>query len=218
MERSGAKLEGDKVRMTEADSNHKEKKANLEGDNVRRIGEEGVAEQHTTRKAEETATTTGDVEKMNELLNANAKTEIAYSQYFKIFEKDLIKVGRFSVPPGLVPIARKIGDRYGDIAKPSSQSDCATNPSFILLCAAIQEMVDSKLDQINETKILLWRDAINSALNLRFEVGFAIDQLKRIARAYFDLKAMQGKMELPQDCSSEAHYFWGKPLSTGLFD
>ncbi|KAK8546529.1 hypothetical protein V6N12_027309 [Hibiscus sabdariffa] len=216
-----AKLEGDKVRMIEANSNHEEKKANLEGDKVRITGEE----QHTTRKVEETATVIqgisasehgkGDVEKMNEFLNVNAKSEIAYSD-FKIFEKDLIKVGRFSVPSGLVPIARKIGERYGDIASPSSQSDCAANPSFILLCAAIQEMVDSKLDQINDTKILLWRDAINSALNLRFEVGFAIDQLKRIARAYFDLKAIQGKKDLPSE--SEADYFRGKPLSTGLFD
>ncbi|KAK8994836.1 hypothetical protein V6N11_045905 [Hibiscus sabdariffa] len=127
---------------------------------------------------------------MSNINHPNVKSGIAYSD-FKILEKDLgkdlIKVGRFSVPPGLVPIARKIDERHGDIAKPSSQSDCAANPSFILF-----------------------------ALNLRFEVGFAIDQLKRIARAYFDLKAIQGKVKLPSE--SEANYFWGKPLSVGLFD
>ncbi|KAK8507885.1 hypothetical protein V6N12_074449 [Hibiscus sabdariffa] len=134
---------------------------------------------------------------MSNINHPNVKSGIAYSD-FKILEKDLgkdlIKVGRFSVPPGLVPIARKIDERHGDIAKPSSQSDCAANPSFILLCAQSKRC----------------------ALNLRFEVGFAIDQLKRIARAYFDLKAIQGKVKLPSE--SEANYFWGKPLSVGLFD
>ncbi|KAK8651009.1 hypothetical protein V6N13_140627 [Hibiscus sabdariffa] len=75
---------------------------------------------------------------MSNINHPNVKSGIAYSD-FKILEKDLgkdlIKVGRFSVPPGLVPIARKIDERHGDIAKPSSQSDCAANPSFILLCA-----------------------------------------------------------------------------------
>ncbi|KAK8546524.1 hypothetical protein V6N13_067737 [Hibiscus sabdariffa] len=232
MERRGAKLEAEEVRMTEVNANHKQMRVKLEGDKVSLGVKQVVPEKHTTcqadngRMEEANATVTpgmsasehgkGDVEKMIELLNANVKSGIAYSD-FKIFDKDLVKVGRrFSVPPRLAPIAHKIEEHHGDIAKPSSQSDCAANPSFILLCAAIQEMDDLKLHQINETKILLWRDAINSALNLRFEVGFTVNQLKRIARAYFDLKATQGKMELPSE--SEAHYFRGKPLSAGLFD
>ncbi|KAK6263312.1 hypothetical protein QUC31_009128 [Theobroma cacao] len=62
-------------------------------------------------------------------------------------------------------------------------------PSRILLCAAIKEMNELQLESIDQKKMLLWRDAINSAFNINFKVDFAIEHLKKIGRAYFGLKA-----------------------------
>ncbi|XVF10975.1 hypothetical protein REPUB_Repub07fG0229200 [Reevesia pubescens] len=167
-------------------------------------------------------------------LDANVKSQVDYSD-FKILEEDTGKdfrmVGRFNVPLPLAPISERINDTFGDITSESSQSDCAATPSYVLLCAAIKDMDDFKLEQVTKAKILLWRDAINSAFNVQFKVGFAKKHLKRIARAYFGFKAMEEKsneklknidgtvrkIEVPEDCIREAIYFRGKPLSTGLF-
>ncbi|KAG8486588.1 hypothetical protein CXB51_019942 [Gossypium anomalum] len=174
------------------------------------------------------------VESFMEQLKAKVKSEVDYSD-FQILEeelgKDLKMVGRFNVPLRLEPIAKRIKDGFGDITSHSSQSDCAAKPTYLLFCAAIKEMDDLKLDQVNKTKLLLWRDAINNAFNLQFNVDFAIKHLFKIARAYFGFKVMEGKsgeemlklknvdgnMEVPEDCLREAEYFSGKPLSTGLF-
>ncbi|XP_052490833.1 uncharacterized protein LOC128043064 [Gossypium raimondii] len=142
------------------------------------------------------------VESFMEQLKAKVKSEVDYSD-FQILEEDLRKDLRMAV--------HKV-------------------PTYLLFCAAIKEMDDLKLDLVNETKLLLWRDAINNALNLRFNADFAIKHLFKIARAYFDFKVMEGKsdeemlklnnvdgnMEVPEDCLREAEYFSGKPLSIGL--
>ncbi|KAA3469185.1 Fiber protein Fb17 [Gossypium australe] len=234
-------VEAENITMAEENANHKEKEAT-----PRRMSEKyrkpNVTEQHKKLKAEleENATVFEGisfaseqgkvVEKFMEQLNANVKSEVDYS-HFEILEKglgkDLIMVGRFNVPLRLAPIAHPIYDIYGDFTASSPQSDCAATPSYILFCAAIKEMDDLKQDQVNETKILLWRDAINNAHNLQFGVDFAIKHLKRIARAYIGFKAMKRKSNTKdmlnnkngfvEDCFREAKYFLGKPLSIGLF-
>ncbi|XVF13533.1 hypothetical protein REPUB_Repub08aG0216000 [Reevesia pubescens] len=169
-----------------------------------------------------------------EKLDANVKSQVDYSD-FKFLEKDLGNdlrmVGEFNFPSSLAPILERITETFGDITSDSLQSDCGAMPSYVMFCAAIKEMDDLKLEQVDETKIFLWRDAINSALNVQFKVDFAIEHLKKIARAYFGFKAMEEKsneelkmidgtvrkIEVPEDYLREAKYFWGKPLSTGLF-
>ncbi|TYI70088.1 hypothetical protein E1A91_D08G198200v1 [Gossypium mustelinum] len=249
MVRSGCAA-ADNRRMTEANLNHKEKKAKSDAEQRRRIREEyeklTVTEQPKKQmKAAKSNTNISSaskhgkvdaecVESFIEQLKAKVKSGVDYSD-FQILEEDLKKdlktVGNFRVPLRLAPIANRIKDGFDDITSGSSQSDCAAEPTYILFCAAIKEMDDLKLDQVNETKLLLWRDAINNALNLRFNVDFAIKHLFKIARAYFGFKVMEGKsgeemlklknvdgnLEVPEDCLREAEYFSGKPLSTGLF-
>ncbi|PPD89087.1 hypothetical protein GOBAR_DD14010 [Gossypium barbadense] len=237
----------DSRRMTEKNPNHKEKKPKLAAEQRRRMREEHekltVTEQPKKQMKAANSNTKntiimeeGDasissaskhgkvddecVESFMEQLKAKVKSEVHYSD-FQILEEDLGKdlrmVGRFSVPLRLAIIANRIKDGFGDITSRSSQT-------------AIKEMDDLKLDQVNETKLLLWRDAINNALNLQFNVDFAIKHLFKIARAYFGFKVMEGKsgeemlklknvdgnMEVPEACLREAEYFCGKPLSTGL--
>ncbi|XVF13882.1 hypothetical protein REPUB_Repub09cG0007400 [Reevesia pubescens] len=89
-------------------------------------------------------------------------------------------------------------------------------------------MDDLKLEQFEENKMLIWRELLNSALGaFHLRLNFAKQQLKKIALAYFGLKAMNEelmningtvcKIEVPEDCLHGAKYFQGKPLTTGLF-
>ncbi|KAK5813015.1 hypothetical protein PVK06_028461 [Gossypium arboreum] len=214
-------VEAENITMAEENANHKEKEAT-----PRRMREEyrkpNVTEQHKKLKAEleeenatvfegiSSASEQGKVvENLMEQVNANVKSEVDNS-HFEILEKglgkDLKTVRRFRASLAML---------------------LKTKPSYILFCAAIKEMDDLKLDQVNETKILLWRDAINNAHNLQFGVDFAIKHLKRIARAYIGFKAMKRKSNTKdtlnnkdgfmEDCFREAKYFLGKPLSICLF-
>ncbi|KAH1106508.1 hypothetical protein J1N35_010276 [Gossypium stocksii] len=259
MVRSGCAAAANR-RMTEENPNHKEKKEKLEAEQRRRMREEyeklTLTEQPKKQMKAAKSNTRNTiimeggganissaskhgkvddecVESFMKQLQAKVKSEVDYSD-FPILEedlgKDLTMVGRFSVPLRLAPIAKRINDGFGDITSGSLQSDCAAKPTYLLFCAAIKEMDDLKLDQVNETKLLLWRDAINNALSLQFGVDFAFNHLVKIARAYFGFKVMEGKsgeemlklknvdgnMEVPEDCLREAEYFSGKPLSTGL--
>ncbi|OMO79827.1 hypothetical protein CCACVL1_13390 [Corchorus capsularis] len=121
-------------------------------------------------------------------LDANEKSLVEYSDFKGLMEE----VGRTrmgSLPSSLAPIYLCIKNKYGEIETESKQSRCTAMPNRILLCAAIKEMNELRLEDIDEKKMLLWRDAINSALNINFKVEFAMKHLKKIARAYFGLKA-----------------------------
>ncbi|XP_017972704.1 PREDICTED: uncharacterized protein LOC18606762 isoform X1 [Theobroma cacao] len=115
-------------------------------------------------------------------------SQVDFSDFSGLME-EVVKSGTVTLPPSLALTDKKIEKKYGEIAAESKQSSCTAMPSRILLCAAIKEMDELQLESIDEKKMLLWRDAINSALNINFKVDFAIEHLKKIGRAYFGLKA-----------------------------
>ncbi|EOY25104.1 Fiber protein Fb17 [Theobroma cacao] len=108
---------------------------------------------------------------------------------FKGLPEELEKCGRFSLPPSLVPIHEILDKAYGDITAESNQSNPVIRDSYILFCSVIKEMNEVQLEQVDLDKMILWRDAINSGLSIGFRGNFAIEHLKKIARAYFGSKA-----------------------------
>ncbi|WRX16856.1 hypothetical protein QQP08_009343 [Theobroma cacao] len=162
---------------------------------------------------------------------------------FKGLPEELEKCGRFRLPPSLVPIDESLNKAYGDITAESNQSKPVIRESYILFCFVIKEMNELQLEQVNLDKIILWRNAINSGLSIGFKGNFAIEHLKKIARAYFgyrELKSLEERIselkaklydlekkrnsiierqssEMHQECLRDQEYFQGKPLSTGLF-
>ncbi|XVE50121.1 hypothetical protein DITRI_Ditri01bG0136400 [Diplodiscus trichospermus] len=98
-------------------------------------------------------------------------------------------VGRYIFPLPLIPTVDKINQVHGDVS-----ATCRINPRsagtiYVLFCATIKEMGDLKLEQVTEEKMLKWRDTIKDALFIKFDVSFAMEHLKKIARAYFGLKS-----------------------------
>ncbi|XP_021297498.1 uncharacterized protein LOC110426581 [Herrania umbratica] len=121
-------------------------------------------------------------------LDAKYKSQVDFSDFSALME-GVVKSGTVTLPPSLALIDKKIEKKYGEIAAKNKQSSCTAMPGRILLCAAIKEMDELQLESIDQNKMLLWGDAINSALNINFKVDFAIEHLKKIGHAYFGFKA-----------------------------
>ncbi|OMO79799.1 hypothetical protein CCACVL1_13396 [Corchorus capsularis] len=129
------------------------------------------------------------VEKFTKKLDAMEKNQVKFSD-FKGLKEELEIIGTENyLPPPLAPIDERIKTVFGDITSNSPLSACIVRDCYILLCAVIKEMDEMELDQVNEEKMLFWRDAINSGLFIGLRGNFAMDHLKNIARAYYGLKA-----------------------------
>ncbi|XVE58118.1 hypothetical protein DITRI_Ditri04bG0144300 [Diplodiscus trichospermus] len=128
------------------------------------------------------------VEDFTKKLDAMDKNQVDFSD-FKGLKEELEKSGIEYLPPSLAPINERIKMVYGDITAGSRLSACIVRACYILLCSVIKEMDELKLEQVDEKKMLFWRDAINSGLSIGFRCNFAIDHLKNIARACYGLKA-----------------------------
>ncbi|XVF51303.1 hypothetical protein PTKIN_Ptkin04bG0174200 [Pterospermum kingtungense] len=128
------------------------------------------------------------VEDFIKKIDAKEKSNVDFSD-FDGLKEEMETSGINSLPPSVAPFDTKIKEIYGKIDADSKQSSCTAMATRILFCAAIKEMSNLQLEQIDKRRILLWRDAINSALNINFRVEFAIEHLKKIARAYYGLNA-----------------------------
>lgn len=151
-----------------------------------------------------------------------------------IIDGEHTKIGKYSFPLSLVPTVEKIIDIYGDVSAMSLMNSYVTGKIYLFFCATIKEMEDLQLSEVTEEKMLKWRDAIKDALRINFKVDFAMEHLKRIARAYFGRIGSQVIQSIDEklnalykeraetydnfkDCMADAEEFNGKPLSSGLF-
>ncbi|XVF51262.1 hypothetical protein PTKIN_Ptkin04bG0170600 [Pterospermum kingtungense] len=125
-------------------------------------------------------------------LDAKYKNRVDFSDFKGLIE-ELKTTGIEHLPPSLAPIHERIQRVYGDITADSRLSACIVRTCYILLCSVIKEMDELKLDQIDQKKMLFWRDAVNSCLSNEIHCNFAIDHLKNIARAYYGLKAWNNR-------------------------
>lgn len=148
--------------------------------------------QSTTQHADE------PVEDFIKKLDVKEKSNVGFSDFDGLVEEMASSGIINSLPPSLAPIDTKMKAIFGEIDADTTQSSCTAMPSRILFCAAIKEMNNLQLEQIDKTKILLWRNAINCALNINFRVEFAIRHLKKIARAYYGLKAQREQVNDPE--------------------
>lgn len=149
---------------------------------------EPVTEAQGSSTAVNTAYADEHVEDFIVKLDAKYKNRVDFSD-FKGLMEELKTTGIEHLPPSLSPIHERIKRAYGDITADSRLSSCIVRTCYMLLCSVIKEMDELKLDQIDEGKMLFWRDAVNSCLSNEIRCDFAIDHLKNIARAYYGLKA-----------------------------
>ncbi|OMO79829.1 hypothetical protein CCACVL1_13392 [Corchorus capsularis] len=136
-------------------------------------------------------------------LDANEKSQVKISDFKGLMEEVARMQYWDTLPPSLLTINMIIKKKYGEIDAESKHCSWVAMATRTLLCAAIKEMNELRLEDIDEEKMLLWRDAINNALNMNFKVEFAMNHLKKIARAYFGLKASNDRSDQDQIKSLE---------------
>ncbi|XP_039001520.1 uncharacterized protein LOC120127751 [Hibiscus syriacus] len=123
---------------------------------------------------------------VNDLLTkigADEESNVKFAD-FSGLDGDRLKLGKYSYPHSLIPTLERIIDAYGDISVASKMNPIITETVYILFCACVKEMNDLRIEEVTEHIILKWRDAIKDALRINFEVDFALEHLKKIARAY----------------------------------
>ena len=173
-------------------------------------------------------------------LDEDVLSHVDFSDFTGL-EGERTTVGRYSFPLSLIHTVERINDVCGDISAASLINSSAAGTIYVLFCATIKEMDDLQLDQVTEKKMLKWRDTIKDALRINFNVRFAMEHLKKIARAYFgqigclllqcidatisqlEAQVNDWKMKRAETyegsklCIAAAEEFTGVPVSTGLF-
>ncbi|EOY13203.1 Fiber Fb17-like protein [Theobroma cacao] len=167
-------------------------------------------------------------------IDEDVQSNVDISDFMSFLEGEHKTIGRYSFPLSLVPTVERIISVYGDVSAPSLINSNVAGQIYILFCATVKEMEHLHLDQVSPEKMLKWRDAIKDALRINFNVEFAMNHLKKIARAYFGLAGRQVLQSIDdkldalyneraqtyerfQDCLADAEDFSGKSVSTGLF-
>ncbi|XVF04328.1 hypothetical protein REPUB_Repub05bG0072900 [Reevesia pubescens] len=167
-------------------------------------------------------------------IDEDVASNVDFSDFMICLEGEQKTIGRYSFPMSLVPTVERIIKIYGDVSAASLMNSNVTANIYLFFCVTIKEMEDLELHQVTEKKLLKWRDAIKDALRIRFKVDFAMQHLKRIARAHFghvgsqDLQSIDDKLnalykeraetyEGLKDCLADAKDFYGKSVSYGLF-
>ncbi|XP_017605585.1 uncharacterized protein LOC108452321 [Gossypium arboreum] len=106
------------------------------------------------------------------------------------------RVNKYEIPSLLVSTAQHIFNDHGDITRKCKLSDLTVQTIFVLFCAAIKEMVDLSLENVNVEIIWKLRHPIMDAKRIEFDAEFAMKRLITIVHGYFGLKARQDRHKL----------------------
>ncbi|KAK6265810.1 hypothetical protein QUC31_016647 [Theobroma cacao] len=124
-----------------------------------------------------------------EKLERDERSTVSYSDFKTLLQGEKQEVRGYRIPLVLQPIFEKIITSYGDITSNSLLSSFSAENVLLQFLATIQEMGDTSLEQVTEELIFKWRDCIAEAKRIKFNVDFATEHLKKIAKSYLNRKA-----------------------------
>ncbi|XP_057511987.1 uncharacterized protein LOC130794165 [Actinidia eriantha] len=91
------------------------------------------------------------------------------------------------ISKNLEPVLKALFYIYGDFSAKSKMSQHGNTFIFVILCAAIYSICNTKDAEINECQLLTCWDCFKIATHAGFEVQFAINRLRRAMLSYFGL-------------------------------
>ncbi|KAF5454857.1 hypothetical protein F2P56_024491 [Juglans regia] len=103
-------------------------------------------------------------------------------------EEEMVNVMEYSVPRSLVPILESLFDKHGDVSVDTNLSPGVKIFLFVILCGTLSSMYDTRVLDISEDLLMNWWNYLKALKSAGFKIQFAIDHLKRVARAYFGLQ------------------------------
>ncbi|KAH1066971.1 hypothetical protein J1N35_031958 [Gossypium stocksii] len=133
-----------------------------------------------------------------EITDENIPSDLDTSSFGDLLGGGRESVGKYEIPSSLVSTARRGLEDHGDITKKCKLSPLIVNTIFVLFCAAIKEMDDVFLEDVNEGIIWKLRHPIMDARRSEFDTEFAMKRLTTRVHGYFGLKARQDRHNLEQ--------------------
>ncbi|XVE96438.1 hypothetical protein REPUB_Repub02eG0221900 [Reevesia pubescens] len=120
--------------------------------------------------------TAKDVEDFEKKIAMDNK-EVRVSDFHGL--EEAIGTAERDIPDCLEHIAKKIEKARG------TQTEFVYKNIQLLVCAAVKEMEDQPLEQLNEVSLLKWGVTLKMAKKINFQVEFAETQFKKNLYAYF---------------------------------
>ncbi|PSR76923.1 Diacylglycerol kinase [Actinidia chinensis var. chinensis] len=107
--------------------------------------------------------------------------------YYDTRSQVITSVNGHMISKNLEPVLEALFSIYGNFSAKSKMSQYGNTFIFVIICAAIYSICNTKDAEINECQLLTCWDCFKIAKHAGFEVQFAIDRLRRAMLSYFGL-------------------------------
>ncbi|KAF7851830.1 hypothetical protein BT93_L2604 [Corymbia citriodora subsp. variegata] len=100
----------------------------------------------------------------------------------------IVEIVEYKVTQKLAPVLKEVFANYGDVSAEATISPKAKNMVFIMLCGTINSMANTKIADVSESLLYNWWKYIIFIHVSKFKIQFAIDRLKVVMRAHYNLQ------------------------------
>ncbi|KAF7851826.1 hypothetical protein BT93_L2600 [Corymbia citriodora subsp. variegata] len=100
----------------------------------------------------------------------------------------IVKMVEYKVTQKLAPVLKEVFANYGDVSAEATINSKAKNMVFIMLCGTIYNMTTTKIADVSESLLYNWWKYIIFIHLSKFKIQFAIDRLKVVMRAHYNLQ------------------------------
>ncbi|KAK3428965.1 hypothetical protein EUGRSUZ_E00385 [Eucalyptus grandis] len=120
----------------------------------------------------------------------NLQLGIEHSTSLAVASEDdrIVKMVEYKVTQKLAPVLKEVFANYGDVSSEATISSKAKNMVFIMLCGTIRSMATTKIADVSESLLYNWWKYIIFVHLSKFKIQFAIDRLKVVMRAHYNLQ------------------------------
>lgn len=120
----------------------------------------------------------------------NLQLGIEHSTSLAVASEDdrIVKMVEYKVTQKLAPVLKEVFANYGDVSAEATISSKAKNMVFIMLCGTIYSMATTKIADVSESLLYNWWKYIIFVHLSKFKIQFAIDRLKVVMRAHYNLQ------------------------------
>ncbi|XP_030533634.1 uncharacterized protein LOC115743130 [Rhodamnia argentea] len=104
-------------------------------------------------------------------------------------EDEMVRpVAEYKMTWKLAPVLKKLFTIHGDLSEESNLSRKPKNLVFVMLCGTIYSMDSTKVAEVTEELLYNWWKYLMFVHLSRFKIEFAIDRLKLVMRAHYNLR------------------------------
>ncbi|PON60279.1 C1-like DC1 containing protein [Trema orientale] len=112
-------------------------------------------------------------------------------------ELKIVTVQGYKIPLTLAKVLRALLDKYGDVSSRSKGTIPSKSIVYFILCRVLKRMCSTTVADITKSLLQEWYYHLRFVKFKLFEIGFALANLERLARAFLGLQAKRLENEIP---------------------